>query len=69
MKMRVEQLRDADIIEDRTSGPPENITIVLTEYDGNYYGSKTEIEMPARDYAMLEEAVVSKWLAKQNSST
>jgi hypothetical protein len=72
MKMNVNQLRDVDIIdESERSAVPEtdrDITIVLTEYDGNCYGSKTEIEMPAKSYAMLEEAVVEKWLAKKNAT-
>lgn len=62
MIMRAEQLRDVDIIEER-----DEVTVVLTEYNGSYYGGKTEIKMPARDYEMFEEAVIEKWLAKKNT--
>jgi hypothetical protein len=63
MILYAEQLRDVDIIDE-----PKEVTVVLTECNGSYYGGKTEIKMPARDYEMLEEAVIEKWLAKKNAT-
>ena len=65
MIIHINQLRDVDIIEERDT---DEITIVLNEKDGNYYGSKTDIKMPAKSYKMLEEAVVEKWLEKVKDS-
>jgi hypothetical protein len=65
MIIHINQLRDVDIIEERDT---DEITIVLNEKDGSYYGSKTDIKMPASSYEMLEEAVVERWLEKKNNS-
>lgn len=63
MIIHIKQLKDADIIEDEDA-----VTIVLNEKDGSYYGSKTDIKIPAESYKMLEGAIVENWLAKKNSS-
>lgn len=63
MIIHVDRLRDADIIEDQ-----DEVTVVLTEPDGSFYGAKTEIKIPAKSYKMLEEAVVEKWLEKVKDS-
>lgn len=63
MIIHINQLRDVDIIEER-----DTVTIVLNEKDGNYYGGKTDIKMPAKSYSFLEEAIVEKWLEKKNDS-
>ncbi|MCK9519294.1 MAG: hypothetical protein M0R74_09790 [Dehalococcoidia bacterium] len=63
MIIHINQLRDADIIEER-----DEVTIVLNEMDGNYYGSKTDIKIPAKSYEMLEEAIVERWLEKVKES-
>lgn len=56
MQIQINQLRDVDIIKGET------VTIVLTEKDGNMYGSKTDIKIPSESYAMFEEAIVEKYL-------
>lgn len=63
MVIHINQLRDVDIIEESDA-----VTIVLNEKDGSYYGSKTDIKMPASSYEMLEDAVVEKWLEKKKES-
>lgn len=63
MNVHIVQLRDVDIIEGE-----EEITIVLNEMDGSFYGGKTDIKMPASSYEMLEDAVVEKWLEKKKES-
>jgi L-rhamnose mutarotase len=52
-------------VEVRKPKGDKNYTIVLTEVDGNYYGSLSEIKIPAKSYEMLEKEIVDKWLDKQ----
>jgi hypothetical protein len=63
MLIQVKQLRDADIIPEGDS-----VTIVLNEFDGSTYGSKTDIKIPAQSYELLEQAIVDRRLANKNSS-
>lgn len=63
MIIHVQQLRDADVIEEQ-----EEITIVLTERNGSHYGGKTDIKMPAKSYEMLEKVIVERWLEKIKDS-
>jgi len=55
-------LRDIEIREPKVD---ENYTIKLTELDGSHYGTRSEIKIPAKTYAALEQAIVEKWLEKE----
>ena len=60
MDLYVKQLRNVDIHEDGNY-----IVIQLNEKDGNFYGTLSEIKIPATSYCFLEEAIVERWLDKQ----
>jgi hypothetical protein len=62
MDLFIKELKDVDVIE---SPDGNHMILQLTEKDGNVYGSKTDIKIPAESYAMFEEAIVEKWLDKQ----
>lgn len=65
MIVHISQLKDVEIEESRDG---KEIIIKLTEENGNYYGSKTNIKIPAKSYEMLEEAIVERWLEKVKES-
>lgn len=62
MEIQIGYLRGVDVIRSRDE---ENVTILLNEIDGNYYGGKTYIKIPAKSYEMLEMEIVEKWLDRQ----
>ena len=62
MEIQIKQLRNVDILK---SCDHETVTVKLNEMDGNYYGSWTDIKIPAKSYEMLEKEIVDVWLEKQ----
>jgi hypothetical protein len=62
LEIQIKQLRNVEVEKSRDE---ENVTITLTEMDGNYYGGKTDIKIPATSYCFLEEAIVEIWLEKK----
>ena len=62
MEIQIKQLRNVNIEKSRDE---ENVTIRLNEMDRNYYGSWTDIKIPAKSYEMLEKEIVDVWLEKE----
>jgi hypothetical protein len=62
MDILIGQLRGAEV---RKSIDKEDVTISLNEVDGNFYGTRYEIKMPAKSYEMLSEAIIEDWLEKK----
>ena len=60
--LTIKELRNVDIYE---SG--NEVTIQLNEKDGNFYGTLSEIKIPATSYCFLEEAIVERWLEKKKA--
>jgi len=55
-------LKNVEIVKSKDD---KNVTIHLSEMDGNFYGSKSEIKIPAKSYEVLEKEIVEKWLEKK----
>jgi len=64
LKIEVSDLRNAEVIE---SVDGNEVVLRLTEMDGNYYGSSTEIKLPAKSFKMLREAIVEGWLEEKKN--
>lgn len=64
MDIYIGELRDAEVINSKDGS---EVTIVLTEKDGNNYGSKAGIKMPAESYKMFAESIKDDWLEKKKS--
>jgi len=62
LEIQIKQLRNVNIEKSRDE---ENVTIRLNEMDRNYYGSWTDIKIPAKSYEMLEKEIVDVWLEKE----
>ena len=62
MEIQIKQLRNVDILKSRDH---ETVTVRLNEMDGNFFGSWTNIKIPAKSYEMLEKEIVDVWLEKE----
>lgn len=65
MDITIKQVRNVEIEALPNS---KEVTVRLTEYNGSFYGSKTDIKIPASSYEKLETAIVEKWLEKKKDS-
>lgn len=62
MEILIGQLRNVEIQKSRDE---KEVIITLAELDGNYYGTKSDIKIPAMSYEMLEKEIVDRWLEKK----
>lgn len=64
MDIFISSLKDVEILKSKEGIA---VTIRLTEKDGNYYGSKSDIRMSAEDYKKVQEVIVEDFLENETN--